>query len=991
MKKSYPTEHAAYVFSQGRALDPHASVQFGQLPLLSASGGLLGTKGRSTAPAFGRTESRGGALDCDVAAVPALAEAASPDPMGAAITPSPVLANADADGMGRGADEMGVTEDDERWSPGGENVPLAGEESHVLSWRNVTFSVKTHGGKTKRLLSSCYGELLPGQLTALVGPSGAGKSTLLNLLAARQSWVGLNREECSICLERLPPRDQHEQENLNSDLPPRREMSFAEMRATIAYVMQEDHLLPTATVHETLTFAAKLKLPHLPSAAIKARVNAILTELDLLPVRDVRIGSALRKGLSGGQRKRVSTAIELLARPKILFLDEPTSGLDSFSSLRLIAKLKEIAVKDRAIVCCTIHQPSSELFDNFDSVLCLRDGEVLLQGYSGKRAAKLVNAKAFGLMAPLDGNVVGLEASQRAAVDAFGTGLASPGAARGSDAGRLDESEGAAASPSTNEDACSFSIAAAKAAASGKVEEAKKTTEMDVEQRLEDVCGGEELDEPAGRGSTKSSSRSKRGRKSINKEASATGASKEAVARTLTLVHESREAFFRQLSKTRLQTIAGFLELIVGQPIPEGYGTCDWLLYLAQSFSAAEFAEIRDNYRAFHLGMREVNHNNLDTMGAVDAAGADEPAKHEAAIEDGTKMPDDVDETKGDASPTEPLLLSVAEPSNSRSRGPSCVRKSTSVKSRALKDPPLARTSVSKLEQTDDPFAKGTRRRKQTSSFFCRPLLLLIEREWLHRTRDVNAMVSKLLIPSISVMIYSLAYANVAREIKLGVLRARADPDNADGDFYVQSEGEFRAKIRELHGPLGQVHLLVLMSAAQALLMGIAVERPVFNREFHSGFYSVPAYVFAKVTVETVLILVQSAWLLFFPYILWGLCANFATLWATMSAMGLCGMATGLFLATMNVNAPENALLWGPVFLTAIPSCFSASVLPNPPNPPEMVREMYVDALHKYWRGMGVEETVDFWTFNASMCAVLLLVFVAASLATLRANSRTLF
>lgn len=155
--------------------------------------------------------------------------------------------------------------------------------------------------------------------------------------------------------------------------------------------MQQDALLGTQTVRETLTFAARMKLPAgTDKQTLDANVEKTLKQLDLWEQRDVPIGDALRKGISGGQKKRVSAALELLTRPSVMFLDEPTSGLDSFSSLKLIAELKNIAMQEDAIICCTIHQPSSEIFDNFDRVICMRDGEIMFNGYNGKAADLLV-------------------------------------------------------------------------------------------------------------------------------------------------------------------------------------------------------------------------------------------------------------------------------------------------------------------------------------------------------------------------------------------------------------------------------------------------------------------------------------------------------------------------------------------------------------------------------------------------------------------------
>ncbi|CAD7928040.1 unnamed protein product [Amoebophrya sp. A120] len=238
-----------------------------------------------------------------------------------------------------------------------------------LEWRNLTFTVNGN----KNILKNCYGKLYPGQVCALIGPSGAGKSTLMNLLAGRQGWTG-NGVEMTGEVRYGGKR-----------------VDFQDLKSSIAYVMQQDAILGTQTVMETLVFAARMKLPAgIEKEQLMANVEQTLKQLDLWEHRDVPIGDALRKGISGGQKKRVSAALELLTRPSVMFLDEPTSGLDSFSSLKLIAELKNIAIEEDAIICATIHQPSSEIFDNFDRVICMRDGEIMFNGYNGKAAEILV-------------------------------------------------------------------------------------------------------------------------------------------------------------------------------------------------------------------------------------------------------------------------------------------------------------------------------------------------------------------------------------------------------------------------------------------------------------------------------------------------------------------------------------------------------------------------------------------------------------------------
>lgn len=127
-------------------------------------------------------------------------------------------------------------------------------------------------------------------------------------------------------------------------------------------------------------FTAKLKCHNVKPKRLKKKVSELLKTLGLYDCRNVVVGDRLLKGISGGQKKRVSAGVELICSPSILFLDEPTSGLDSFSSLALIKALKNIAQQQNSIICCTIHQPSSELFALFDRVMCLRSGQTLFSG-----------------------------------------------------------------------------------------------------------------------------------------------------------------------------------------------------------------------------------------------------------------------------------------------------------------------------------------------------------------------------------------------------------------------------------------------------------------------------------------------------------------------------------------------------------------------------------------------------------------------------------
>ena len=165
-----------------------------------------------------------------------------------------------------------------------------------------------------------------------MGPSGCGKTTLLNILSRRLKSASVTGTQ------------------LLSGSP----FSSATLRAVSTYVEQEDQLIGSLTVHETVEFAAKLALPgNVTAAERRKRTKDLLCEFGLLGVENNKIGTPLQKGISGGQKRRVTTASQLITLPKIIFLgifcfvpsdlDEPTSGLDSTSSHEIISCLRNAA------------------------------------------------------------------------------------------------------------------------------------------------------------------------------------------------------------------------------------------------------------------------------------------------------------------------------------------------------------------------------------------------------------------------------------------------------------------------------------------------------------------------------------------------------------------------------------------------------------------------------------------------------------------------
>lgn len=216
------------------------------------------------------------------------------------------------------------------------------------------------GPKSKTLLSSVNASLQPGSLTAILGGSGSGKTTLLNTIAERMFSTRLSQTG-NVTFNGY--------EGVHS--------------VRHAYVMQQDILLPTLTVRETLRYSADLRLPPLVSREERHRVvEEVILELGLKECADTRIGNSQHRGCSGGEKRRTSIGVQLLANPSVLFLDEPTTGLDATSAHQLVRTLKALANKGRTIVT-TIHQPRSEIWDLFDNLVILSRGSPV---YSGARS-----------------------------------------------------------------------------------------------------------------------------------------------------------------------------------------------------------------------------------------------------------------------------------------------------------------------------------------------------------------------------------------------------------------------------------------------------------------------------------------------------------------------------------------------------------------------------------------------------------------------------
>ena len=233
---------------------------------------------------------------------------------------------------------------------------MAEHKPAALQFENVSYQLN---GKT--ILSEIQGVALPGQLMAIMGASGAGKTTFLDILA-RKNKRGTVKGNFYVNGEKVLDND---------------------YRSVTGFVDQEDTMLPTLTVHETILTSALLRLPRDMSRAMKEqRVFEVEKQLGIGHIKDQLIGSeeGNGRGISGGEKRRVGIACELVTSPSILFLDEPTSGLDAFNAFNVVECLVSLAKNYNRTVIFTIHQPRSNIVSLFDHLILLARGRTVYSG-----------------------------------------------------------------------------------------------------------------------------------------------------------------------------------------------------------------------------------------------------------------------------------------------------------------------------------------------------------------------------------------------------------------------------------------------------------------------------------------------------------------------------------------------------------------------------------------------------------------------------------
>lgn len=263
--------------------------------------------------------------------------------------------------------------------------PLDGDSSALnnnFTPTNIAFegiSYRVRSGQ--QVLNNVSGKIEPGECLAIMGGSGAGKTTLLDILAGKNKG-GEVYGSIYVNGNILNPDD---------------------YKKIVGFVDQEDHLIPTLTVYETVLNSALLRLPRNMTLRQKeSRVIEVLNELRILSIKDRVIGSNFKRGISGGEKRRVSIACEMVTSPSILFLDEPTSGLDSYNARNVVECLVKLSRDFNRTIVFTIHQPRSNIVSLFDKLILLSEGDLI---YSGDMIKCNDFFAKYGYQCPLGYNI----------------------------------------------------------------------------------------------------------------------------------------------------------------------------------------------------------------------------------------------------------------------------------------------------------------------------------------------------------------------------------------------------------------------------------------------------------------------------------------------------------------------------------------------------------------------------------------------------------
>ncbi|KAH9954037.1 hypothetical protein BC827DRAFT_1245250 [Russula dissimulans] len=267
----------------------------------------------------------------------------------------------------------------------------------TLHFSNISYTLNG-----RSILEGITGSVRPGQVLAIMGASGAGKSTFLDILARKRKRGVVE----------------------GVTLVNGREVSDSDFRKVIGFVDQEDTLMSTLTVYETILYSALLRLPRDMSIEAKQyRTLETMNELGILGIKDSRIGDSGHRSISGGEKRRVSIACELVTSPSILFLDEPTSGLDAYNAYNVVESLVSLARNYNRTVIFTIHQPRSNIAALFDQLVLLAQGRLM---YSGEFAKCQLHFDSIGHHCPPGFNIADYLIDVTASVEKEPKGSGSP-------------------------------------------------------------------------------------------------------------------------------------------------------------------------------------------------------------------------------------------------------------------------------------------------------------------------------------------------------------------------------------------------------------------------------------------------------------------------------------------------------------------------------------------------------------------------------------
>ncbi|TPX72103.1 hypothetical protein SpCBS45565_g00485 [Spizellomyces sp. 'palustris'] len=221
-----------------------------------------------------------------------------------------------------------------------------------------------------------------GHLVGILGESGSGKSTLIDILAGVSKMGNVSGHVLYNGILRTKSN----------------EVAFHPL---IGYIPQDDVFMPNLTARETLLYSVQLRVPNLNRCQQQERVNEVLNTLNLTYVAETRVGDPLKRGISGGERRRLSIGVELVAYPALLLCDEITSGLDAFNALNTMRTLRTLCDTGKHTVVCAIHQPRSSIFAMFDDILLLASGRCV---YAGSSEDMMTYFETMGLKCPVHNN-----------------------------------------------------------------------------------------------------------------------------------------------------------------------------------------------------------------------------------------------------------------------------------------------------------------------------------------------------------------------------------------------------------------------------------------------------------------------------------------------------------------------------------------------------------------------------------------------------------